>query len=334
MASTLPLDGCTVALSGTFGVTHSAINDTITSLGGDPGKSVTANTTCLISTQADLDKSSTKIKAALKHDVPIVSLDWLDQCESSQDHKDPQQYVLTAGTVPMPSASASASTSLQGVGKKPISPDSSPVLAPVPVPAPALRKGRSKKPVASPSASPVLAPVSVPTLALRKGRSKKPVASPSASPVLAPTVMAPVTQKGKGKKRAVSPGLSLPPAVAPDAKKAKTVAPKFGEGSVVKSKDIVIPLDDNCFLTSYRVYVDDDGVVYDATLNQTNASHNNNKFYRVQVRTLLLPNSMIMLTNIFSFYKTRRSFGLGRDGDVLAIGGKMQCWGVARSLTL
>jgi poly [ADP-ribose] polymerase len=322
MASTLPLDGCTIALSGTFDFTHAAINDTITSLGGEPAKSVTPATTCLVSTQADLDKSSTKIKAALKHGIPIVSLDWLNQCESSLDHKDPQQYALASGTALAPSASASASASRQATSKKSIALDPSPVLAPAPAPV-ALRKGRSRKPVASPSASPVLAPAPAP-VAIRKGRSKKPVVSPSASPVLAPAVMAPVTQKGKGKKRAVSPDLSLAPAAVPDTKKAKTVAPKFGESSVVKSKDVVIPLDDNCFLTSYQVYVDDDGVVYDATLNQTNASHNNNKFYRVQVRLLLLPSSMTMLTNVPSFYRAHRSSEPGRDGDVLAIGGKTQ----------
>ena len=32
-----------------------------------------------------------------------------------------------------------------------------------------------------------------------------------------------------------------------------------------------------------RVYVDPEGIVYDASLNQTNAGNNNNKFYRIQV---------------------------------------------------
>lgn len=36
------------------------------------------------------------------------------------------------------------------------------------------------------------------------------------------------------------------------------------------------------------MYIDDDSVIYDASLNQTNAGKNNNKFYRVQVRCTLV----------------------------------------------
>lgn len=34
---------------------------------------------------------------------------------------------------------------------------------------------------------------------------------------------------------------------------------------------------------THSVYVDDNGIIFDATLNQTNASNNNNKFYRIQL---------------------------------------------------
>ena len=34
---------------------------------------------------------------------------------------------------------------------------------------------------------------------------------------------------------------------------------------------------------THRVYIGDDGMIYDAALNQTNAGENNNKFYRVQI---------------------------------------------------
>lgn len=50
------------------------------------------------------------------------------------------------------------------------------------------------------------------------------------------------------------------------------------------SKDILVPLDEGVPLYSHKVYIDpDDGVIHDVTLNQTNASGNNNKFYRIQV---------------------------------------------------
>ncbi|KAF2788790.1 poly polymerase 2 ADP-ribosyltransferase 2 [Melanomma pulvis-pyrius CBS 109.77] len=250
----LPLAGFSIALSGTLGVTHGVAQSSITSLGGEAAKTVTADTTYLVSTQADVDKASTKVKAALKHGIPIVSLDWLDECASSLVHEDPQAFLLASAAAATPSA-------------------------------PAPRQGRSKK---TADTSPPPAPAPAPALPLRKSRSKKPAPSPDASPVLSPAttpVMAPVIQKAKGKKRAASPAPLPPPAVAPEPKKpkmAQTTA-QFGEGSVVKSKDIVIPLDENCFLISYRVYVDDDGVVFDAALNQTNASNNNNKFYRIQL---------------------------------------------------
>ncbi|RYP68689.1 hypothetical protein DL770_008413 [Monosporascus sp. CRB-9-2] len=37
-------------------------------------------------------------------------------------------------------------------------------------------------------------------------------------------------------------------------------------------------------LANYEVYINDDGLIYDASLNQTSASNSNNKFYRLQLR--------------------------------------------------
>jgi poly [ADP-ribose] polymerase len=73
--------------------------------------------------------------------------------------------------------------------------------------------------------------------------------------------------------------------VKPDEKKTKAAPPtEAKEAQVAKAGTSQIPLDDGCHLTSYHVYVDPaDGLIYDAALNQTNASGNNNKFYRVQV---------------------------------------------------
>jgi poly [ADP-ribose] polymerase len=92
---------------------------------------------------------------------------------------------------------------------------------------------------------------------------------------------------GKGKKRAASPDDSK----APTSKAARIspldavpkLEPKVGDGSVLKSRDVNIPLDEGCPLQTYRVYVDEEGIVYDASMNKTDASANNNKFYRVQV---------------------------------------------------
>lgn len=61
---------------------------------------------------------------------------------------------------------------------------------------------------------------------------------------------------------------------------------KVADGQIIKQKGAVIPVDSFCHLTGYKVYIDPkSGMIYDASLNQTNASNNNNKFYIVQVYT-------------------------------------------------
>ncbi|KAI0841052.1 PARP-domain-containing protein [Hypoxylon sp. FL0890] len=55
---------------------------------------------------------------------------------------------------------------------------------------------------------------------------------------------------------------------------------------IARSRDIRVPLDNGADVEKYKgyeVYIDDDGVIYDASLNQTSASNNHNKFYRLQV---------------------------------------------------
>lgn len=66
----------------------------------------------------------------------------------------------------------------------------------------------------------------------------------------------------------------------PETKEESQVA----EGQFIKKKNVAIPVDEHCPLSSsYQVHIDpDSGLIYDASLNQTNASHNNNKFYRIQ----------------------------------------------------
>ncbi|TXT10540.1 hypothetical protein VHUM_02045 [Vanrija humicola] len=100
-----------------------------------------------------------------------------------------------------------------------------------------------------------------------------------------------------GTKRSASPA----PAAKPAAKKAKKADVKAdvkdeaeeeakpeanGDGQKLKKKDTVVPVDDGCRLLGASVYIGDDGTIWDASLNQTNASNNNNKFYRIQVLKL------------------------------------------------
>ena len=61
--------------------------------------------------------------------------------------------------------------------------------------------------------------------------------------------------------------------------------PKVAEGQVAKSSDVKIALDEPAqyMFVGYNVYIDEDNIIYDASLNQSSATNNNNKFYRIQV---------------------------------------------------
>lgn len=95
-----------------------------------------------------------------------------------------------------------------------------------------------------------------------------------------------------GKKRAASTSANGTPVPSQDAsqKKRKTLEDKpmtdnvkVGDGQNAKSKKIHVEVDEHCQAPHYEVYIDQDGLIWDASLNQTNASANNNKFYKVQV---------------------------------------------------
>jgi poly [ADP-ribose] polymerase len=86
---------------------------------------------------------------------------------------------------------------------------------------------------------------------------------------------APATSKqanGGTKRAAPSP----PPTQ--DAKKPKIKEnAKVGDGQNAKSKQIAISIDEYCPLASYQVYIDGNGTIFDASLNQTNSSANNSE---------------------------------------------------------
>lgn len=97
------------------------------------------------------------------------------------------------------------------------------------------------------------------------------------------------------KKRAASPTSQAPaPKVQRKKGKAELAAEQADPSAAVESsnkladvndsKRLNIPVDELCPLANYRVWIDhDDGVIYDASLNQTAAGKNANKFYRIQV---------------------------------------------------
>jgi poly [ADP-ribose] polymerase len=75
----------------------------------------------------------------------------------------------------------------------------------------------------------------------------------------------------------------LPPSPSKDNWSAEDLEPSAQKAT---SKDICVMLDEGA-PANYNVYIDSDLTIWDASLNQTNASNNNNKFYRLQVRIIL-----------------------------------------------
>ncbi|KAL5115482.1 hypothetical protein ACEQ8H_006623 [Pleosporales sp. CAS-2024a] len=189
-----PLQDCAIALSGKFpGTTLAALAGRLSDLGATVPSKVTVDTHMLISTEKDFESNSTKVKAAETHNVPVVTLDWLDECESTDSKVDESLYLLSSST----------------------------------------------------------------TLAAAPTQSKKRAASSDSPPQ--------TKDSSQTKKAKISEST------------------KVGDGQNAKSKKIAISVDEHCPLASYQVYIDDEGLIWDASLNQTNASANNNKFYKIQL---------------------------------------------------
>ncbi|CRG86204.1 poly [Talaromyces islandicus] len=198
-----PLGGCSIATSGKFpGTTQAALATRITSLGAAVVSKVTADTTFLIATEKEYESNSTKIKSATSHNVPVVKIEWLDECESAGKKADEAQFLLSSS----PNSTSASASALQDVKVN----------------------GSKKRPASASSPSPVAQDASQP---------KKPKIDQDA---------------------------------------------KVGDSQNSKSKKLVIPVDEYCPVP-YEVYIDNDGTIMDASLNQTNASANNNKFYKVQL---------------------------------------------------
>jgi poly [ADP-ribose] polymerase len=95
-AKAAPLDGISIATSGKFpGTTQAALATRITSLGATVAAKVTEDTNLLIATEKDYESNSTKVKAAASHNVPVVTLDWLEECESTGKRLFPLTRFLT-----------------------------------------------------------------------------------------------------------------------------------------------------------------------------------------------------------------------------------------------
>ncbi len=258
------LDGCKIVLSGTFpGTTHASIKTKAEALGATVASSVTDDATHLVASEADYNKPSPKVTKAQSLGIHIVSLDWLSVSEQNSAKEPEADHVLGAPAQDDDAAQTDASKS-----------------------APSQANGTGATTTASSS------------------RTRK-RATPAAADNASDTEAAPKAKKTRGRKTAAikteadadedvqmkdANGTTDADAAAQSKEeekgkgKGKAVERAMGEGQVAKSNDMQIPLDEGCFFPTSKVYIDDSGVIYDASLNQTNSSNNNNKFYRIQVR--------------------------------------------------
>ncbi|RHZ44545.1 putative poly(ADP)-ribose polymerase PARP [Aspergillus thermomutatus] len=57
---------------------------------------------------------------------------------------------------------------------------------------------------------------------------------------------------------------------------------KQKDAQKASAKSLKVPVDEGCTMPG-AVFIEDSGLIWDATLNQTNSANNNNKFYRIQL---------------------------------------------------
>ena len=285
-ATASALDGCHVAFSGTFpGHTHSDLEKQVTALGGTVSSSIARSTTHLITVWADYNKPSAKVKAAKAKDIFIVSDEWLHKSAAAGAKEDESSYPLTA---PDSRPSTSSTAPAPANPAAPARPPASATPAPTNPPAP---------PATSTPASPPAAPA-------KSGAKTKATARAKAPPKNQPKA-----KTNGSRKRAASTASPDPDqgsATQPARKKASN------EPKQEKRRKVKVPLDDPARCVGWSVYISPKGEVYDASLNQTNASNNNNKFYRIQVSFFFgfFFSPLVPASPAFSNYITVFQFGL------------------------
>ncbi|CAK7270218.1 hypothetical protein SEPCBS57363_003994 [Sporothrix epigloea] len=230
-----PLDGCKVALCGSFPkLSQAMLKQHIEQLGGTALNGVTADATHLIATAENYKKPTAKVKSAEAKGVFVVDVEWLLASVAANKKLSEGQFLM--GAAPPITAAAAAVT-----------------VAPSP--------------------------------------STATLPPPGANPK---------------RKRADFVG-TVPASANAPAKRQKMT------GRVVQASKIAVPVDEACTIPQATVHVDADGVVWDASLNQTNSGQNNNKFYRIQV-----------LCTTANKYLTWTRWGrVGERGQSAVLGGGM-----------
>ncbi|KAH6893061.1 poly polymerase catalytic domain-containing protein [Thelonectria olida] len=247
-----PLDGCAIAISGKFdGISHNhgTLETLIRNHGGTVTRSVTKATTHVVCSEFDFNAGTTKIAAGKAKDLPMVDPQWVIDIDEQTKKLSVDDYLWDA---PKKANGTKAKATANGTSKK--------------------RTAAAKKAEEEDEAEEEEEEEEQP-------KAKKAKATKAAAPKAAPkATKATKATKAKGKAAVKDEPEEEPEE---ESKEEKVVA----EGQFIKKKGVVIPLDENCPHANCEVFIDpDSGMIYDAALNQTNSSNNNNKFYRVQIQ--------------------------------------------------
>ncbi|KAI1821939.1 poly polymerase catalytic domain-containing protein [Xylaria intraflava] len=242
----LPLAQFKIAISGSIpGQTQASIErDYIAPLGGKLAKSMSSTTTHLVTTEADYQKSSVKVNTAQTMGIFIVNFQWLEDCLGQNTHLNEGSYgFVSSSGAPVNGSTQSNSSRKRIASEVPQNSDDDNV------PPQPKKKGKASN-----------------------GKAAKPEPKTAAAQDVDDDKAAAQPKKKKGK------------AVKAESEEPQ---PQVSDAQVIKSRDTKIPVDEgaNAELRDPKVevYIDENGVIYDASLNQTNSSSNNNKFYRIQV---------------------------------------------------
>ncbi|KAJ4201266.1 hypothetical protein NW767_006915 [Fusarium falciforme] len=264
-----PLDGCAIALSGKFDDidhNHSSLETVIRKHGGTVTRSVTKATTHVVCTEYDFNAGTTKIAAAKAKDLPCVNPSWIVDTDDKGTKLNADDYTWSAapktnGTKTAIQAAPKAATNGTKSRKRASKTDDEEEEEEEEEEQPRAKRSRS----ATADSKTTKATKATAAKATKATKAKTTKASKSKAAV-----------KDESEEEEEEEDVKMDEKTKED----KVVA----EGQFIKKKDVKIPLDEFCTLPTYEVYVDpDSGMIYDASLNQSNSSNNNNKFYRIQI---------------------------------------------------
>ncbi|KAH7145952.1 poly polymerase catalytic domain-containing protein [Dactylonectria estremocensis] len=273
-----PLDGCAIALSGKFDAishSHGSLETLIRSHGGIVTKSVTKATTHVVCTEDDFNAGTAKIAAAKAKDLPLVNPRWLLDVESEKKKVDVDSYAW--GTKKANGTKSKAATNGTAKKRSAVAAKADDEEEEEEESQPKTKKARASRATASKATKAAKADEEDEEEEEEEEEEVQPKAKKAKGAKAAAPKAAKATKASKAKVAVKDEPKDEPEE---DLEEEKVVA----EGQFIKKKGIAIPLDEHCTLPTYQVYVDpDSGLIYDASLNQSNSSNNNNKFYRIQV---------------------------------------------------